>query len=261
MKYINTNKLETLKLSRENTYIVLDFDKTITANNSDDSWEIAGKLLGKKFKKEVDALWKKYRPIELDFDMPFEEKKKVMKEWHKECMELFHKYNLTKEQITESIQTGNMLIRDGARRFFKKAYDENIPVIILSAGIGNVIEEFLKQQGCYYSNINIISNFIEFDEYGFAKEFDVNSMIHSLNKSMDGQRSIEEIKHRKYKILIGDLIEDLTMLDREELDTSLKIAMIDEYTTDNLIKMYNKAFDIVLTEEDASFEEIRKIFE
>lgn len=261
MKYINTNKLETLKLNRENTYIVVDFDKTITSNESEDSWEIAGKLLGKKFNKEIDTLWTKYRPIELNFNMPFEEKKQAMEKWHEECMKLFHKYNLTKDQIIQSIQTGNMLIRDGGKRFFKKAYEENIPVVILSAGIGNVIEEFLKQQGCYYSNINIVSNFIEFDEYGFAKEFDIHTMVHSLNKSMNGQISIEEIKNREYKILIGDLIQDLNMLEKEELDTALKIAMLDENTTENFVKMYNKVFDIVLTEEDASFEEIRKIFE
>ena len=153
MKYINTDKLETLELNKDNTYVVVDFDKTITTHDSDDSWEISGKLLGKKFNKEIEALWTKYRPIELDFKMPFEEKKQNMEKWHEECMKLFHKYNLTNEQIIQSIQTGNMSMRDGGKRFFKKAYDENIPVIILSAGIGNVIEEFLKQQGCWCERI------------------------------------------------------------------------------------------------------------
>ena len=38
MKYINTNKLEQIKLSKDNYYVILDFDKTITSKKSLDSW-------------------------------------------------------------------------------------------------------------------------------------------------------------------------------------------------------------------------------
>ncbi len=261
MKYINTNKLETLKFSRDNTYVLIDFDNTITGHNSDDSWETAGKLLGKKFNKELELLWKKYRPIELDYNMPFNEKNQAMEKWYSECMMLYYKYKLTKDQVIESVKTGNLILREGAKRFFKKAYEENIPVIILSAGIGNVIEEFLKQKGCYYPNIYIISNFIEFDENGFAKTFDMSTMIHTLNKSIKDKLPTKELKSRKYKILIGDLIEDINMLEKEELDTTLTIGMLDNNTTQNLVEMYNKVFDILLTEEDVCFEEIKKLLE
>ena len=52
MKYINTSKLEKLKITNENTYIVMDFDKTITTGESLDSWAIAAKLLGEDIKKK-----------------------------------------------------------------------------------------------------------------------------------------------------------------------------------------------------------------
>ena len=39
MKYINTNKLEKIKLNNKNLYIISDFDRTITSFESEDSWD------------------------------------------------------------------------------------------------------------------------------------------------------------------------------------------------------------------------------
>lgn len=57
---------------------------------------------------------------------------------------------------------------------------KKVPVIILSAGIGNAIETFLNNEKCYYDNIYIISNFIEFKEDKMQKF--TASLIHSMNK-------------------------------------------------------------------------------
>ena len=46
MKYINSHKLENLKLNKDNTYIIIDFDRTITTKESNDSWSVSGYLLG-----------------------------------------------------------------------------------------------------------------------------------------------------------------------------------------------------------------------
>ena len=47
--------------------------------------------------------------------------------------------------------------RDGAKKFLKRMYELDIPVIIVSAGIGNIIVEFLKEEDDLYPNIHIIS--------------------------------------------------------------------------------------------------------
>ena len=67
MKYVNSNKLEKLKINSENTYLVIDFDKTITTEESRDSWDIAREFLGKEIKEEMELLYKKYRPIEINY--------------------------------------------------------------------------------------------------------------------------------------------------------------------------------------------------
>ena len=163
MKYINSNKLENLNINSKNTYIVMDFDRTITSNESQDSWDIAGKFLGKEMKEEMDILYKKFRPIELDYTINIDDKTKAMVQWYDSCMMLYSKYNLTKDKLIKSVKKGKIIFRKGAKEFLINAYKKNIPIIILSAGIGNVIEEFLIQEKCYFENIYIISNFIKFD--------------------------------------------------------------------------------------------------
>lgn len=261
MKYNNTKQLEKLKINKNNVYVVIDFDKTITAKESDDSWNVSGSLLGEYFEKEINTLYEKYRPIELDYQIPEEEKEKAMKEWYEKCMNLYYKYHLTKELLVESVQKSNLIYRKGAKEFLQKAHQENVPIIILSAGIGNVIEQFLKETDCYFDNFFIISNFMEFDEKGKVKKFDNTKMIHTLNKTMKGKLSdnfTEEIKDKTYKILIGDLKEDEKMIEQEEWDTTLKIGIL-EYKVEERLQDYQENFDMVLTGEDATFEVLTKI--
>lgn len=255
MKYENTNQKEKLKINKNNTYIVTDFDKTITATSSTDSWDASGNILGECFKKEMNDLYQFYAPIEVDYSLSFEEKEKFMVEWYEKCMNLYYKYGLTKAKLKQSVEESNVIFRKGAKEFLVKAREENIPVIILSAGIGNVIAQFLSVNNCYTDNMYIISNFIEFDENGTMKKFDNSKMIHTLNKTMKGHLPEElgkTLQNRKYKILLGDLCEDEKMVPEEQWEDTLKIGMLNTKIEENL-EMYQKKFDIVLTEEDADF--------
>ena len=256
MEYIATNKLKELKINEENTYVVTDFDRTITSSESDDSWDASAYGLGTEIKEEMNELYKVYRPIELDYKMPVETKKRKMKKWYSECMSLYYKYGLTKEKLEQSIKESNLIFRKGAKDFLQRCIQNEIPTIILSAGIGNVIEQFLKQNNCYSDNMYIISNFIEFDELGNMKKFDDNKIIHTLNKNIN-RHVPEEYKHnlknRKYKILLGDLVEDENMISSKEWGNTLKIAFITERIKQNE-NIYKKHFDIILSKDDATFD-------
>lgn len=248
MKYINTDKLEKIKLDRENYYIVTDFDRTITSNLSVDSWDASGNILGQEFKNRVNELYLKYRPIEESYNIPEKEKEKAMIEWYTKCMDLYFEYGLTKEKLEKSIAISNIIFREGAKEFIQEAHKNNMPVIILSAGIGNVIEYFLKENNCYFENMYIISNFIEFDEIGNMKKFDNKKIIHTLNKTMIGhlpKKFEEKIKDKKYKLLFGDLIEDIKMVEQKELKNTITVGFLDK--PNNNLEVYNKNFDMVLT--------------
>ena len=64
-------------------------------------------------------------------------------------------FAITEEIINYAASESMMTFRDGAKYFLKSMYDKKIPIIIISAGVGNIIEQFLIRNNCYYSNILI----------------------------------------------------------------------------------------------------------
>lgn len=228
MQYIKKEKLDSIKLNKNNFYLALDFDKTITAANSSDSWDAVTKYLGDEFRKESDEQYKKYRPIELDYKIKYEEKYKCMEEWYNSIMGLYYKYHLTYNQMADSINISNLIFREGAKEFLTNMHRNNIPIVILSAGIGNTIEQFLKNNNCYFDNMHIISNFLRFDEEGNIKTNRGNDIIHTLNKTMEGHVStdfINEIEDKKYRLLIGDLVEDKNMIPKTDFEKTIYIRI------------------------------------
>lgn len=203
MKYQNRTK--NLAIKKDNYYIIIDFDKTITASNSLDSWMavIDFNIYGETCKKEIQKLNAKYAPIELDYQISKNEKEQYMIEWYQKSMDILYRYGLTKTNLQKSLQKGTLLLREGAKEFFKNLNDSQIPVIILSAGIGNVIEEFLKQQEIYFNNIHIISNFIQFKGDNMQK-FE-GELLHSMNKTIEGKLPKnwqDKISKAQYAILL-----------------------------------------------------------
>ena len=261
MKYINEKKIEKLDINSNNLVIAIDFDKTITAKTSMDSWGASGLLLGKEFKEKLEKLYIKYRPVELDYEITAEEKTKKMEEWYKSCMDLYEEYNLSVSKLEESVEKSRLVFRKGAKEFLNNAIKKDIPVIILSAGIGNVIEMFLKKNDCLGKNFEIISNFLQFDDLGNIKPFD-GELIHTTNKNLNKKHKNkieEELGKRKYRILIGDMIEDEKMVPKEDWNRTIKVAFLNAKIEEN-VELYKKSFDIVLTNENANFDELKEIF-
>ena len=62
------------------------------------------------------------------------------------------------------------------------------------------------------------------------------------------------IPKKEYRLLLGDTIEDINMTDNKE--KTLKVGFLENL--ENEIA-YKKEFDIILTNEDATFDKVRKI--
>ena len=62
MKYINQKKLDRIKLTKENFYILIDFDRTLTKGNSISGWRVLyySGLLGDDFIKRYDEIHDKH---------------------------------------------------------------------------------------------------------------------------------------------------------------------------------------------------------
>ena len=137
-----------------------------------------------------------------------------------------------------------MEFRPGAKEFITFLHENNIPLIIISAGIGNFIETFLSLNDCYFDNVYVSSNKIIFKD-GIAVGVGEN-IIHSLNKNeVSLPKDISKrLEGRKEVILLGDQISDLKMCDKSKHDMVYTTCFLTDEGKDNLEKI-KANFDIV----------------
>lgn len=259
MVYIDKNKLSNFSLNKYNFYVVMDFDSTITTSNSLGSWSVLENpnFVNPKLIEESHKLIEKYYPIELDYTLDEKTKSRYMQEWYTKNMNLFYTYGLTNDALLNCVKNSNIKFRSGAENFFNSLFNNNIPVIILSAGIGNIITELLKLHNCFYDNIHIISNFIKFKNNSILPFSD--KIIHTSNKCVNSLPVDfnNKINSKEYILLFGDLIEDLKMVSKKDLNRTLSFGFLEKNVSQN-IELYKKYFDVVLTD-NSSFHDIQNI--
>lgn len=255
MLYINKEKLSHISLRKDNFAILMDFDRTITSKDSLGSWSVLEnpKFMSEDFRIEAKKLVDFYYPYELDYSISNNVKAKYLSEWYYKNMDLLYEYNLTKSILLDCVNDCNAKFHDGCKEFLDYMYKLNVPIVIISAGIGNVIIELLKKYNCFYQNIHIFSNFIKFDNDKMVRFSD--SMIHTSNKSMsvlplDLQ---SEFLSKDYVLVFGDLVEDLDMAKDIDFNSVLSFGFL-EHSIEKNLDFYRQSFDIVLTDGSSFFD-------
>ena len=255
MIYINNNeKVNNLEI--KNFYVITDFDRTLTSKESQPSMGIVPKYLGGECLKERTKIFKHYRPLELDYTIKEKEKQNIMKEWANKSFTLLSKY-LTQDIIGKALENANIHLRVGAKEFLQYMKNKNIPVIIMSSGVGNIVKAFLEKEGCLFDNVKIVSNFFEFKN-GNA-HIDLNSIMATSNKEYNKipENIRNQLEEKETALLFGDLIEDIKMANKEKISNTITFGFLDANVEQNIEK-FNKNFDIVLTDEN-NFNDVIKI--
>jgi 2-hydroxy-3-keto-5-methylthiopentenyl-1-phosphate phosphatase len=84
------------------------------------------------------------------------------------CFEVFPIRNSTESFISIPIHIllyiSLFCCRDNAKDMLETLNKAEVPVLVLSAGIGDLVEEVLRHQSVDLPNVKVISNFMEFDE-------------------------------------------------------------------------------------------------
>ncbi|CAN1258358.1 Cytosolic 5'-nucleotidase 3A, partial [Linum perenne] len=163
---------------------------------------------------------------------------------------------LTYDSIKKSVAASEIAFREGVER--------DIPVLIFSAGLADIIEEVLRQKiHRSFKNVRIVSNRMEFDNDGRLTSFK-GKLIHSLNKNehaLDMAAPLHErlgdssglndavsasVRERTNVLLLGDHLGDLRMSDGLDYNTRISIGFLNDNIENNLVG-YRKAFDVVYT--------------
>ena len=226
-----------------NKYVITDFDHTLTEKTSKSSWGVLETLniLKEETKAKFEDNKNYYLPIENNLNIEEAKRKQLMKEWTDNNLNLLINSNISKETIKKaSYKKDCMKLRKGVKSFLKYTYKEKIPVIIISAGITEVIKNFLKANNCLYENMYIISNKIKYKNKIF-KGFK-NKTIYSSNKhKVNYSKIIKKIKKEK-AILLGDNISDTLMAPKNKQNI-LKIGFLNNYIENK--ELFQNAYDLV----------------
>jgi len=261
-------KKEISRQGKEKLHVLADFDRTLTYSFVKGE-EVPSMIfilrkenyLTEDYSEKAHALFDKYHPIEINPEIPLEEKKKAMIEWWKSHFDLLIKCKLNKKDLEKAVTSEKIKLRDGASEFFDILHKNSIPLIILSSsGLGgDAISMYLENKGKLYDNMHIISNSYVWDKDGYAKGVK-EPIIHSMNKaeiSIKNYPAYKKIKDRKNVLLLGDNIEDIGMVEGFDYDNLIKIAFLNQDIEKNL-DLYKKNYDIIILN-DSDMEYVNKI--
>ena len=167
-------KLKSLiKDGHSNLQFIVDFDNTLTRTHRDGvgldcSWGVLEnyKELPGSYHERVRAAKEKYHPIELDVSISQEEKIPIMIEWYREANRCLADSGVKLSWLPLMVQQSNVQLRDQTDEMLKDLHTNDIPVLVLSAGVGDLINHIMQHFKVLHSNTTLVSNFLKFDEEG-----------------------------------------------------------------------------------------------
>ncbi|XP_074117640.1 7-methylguanosine phosphate-specific 5'-nucleotidase isoform X12 [Sminthopsis crassicaudata] len=207
-----------------------------------------------------------YYPIEIDPNRTVKEKFPLMVEWYSKVPSILQKklfrwtkaHNLLcqqkiqKYQIAQIVRDSDAMLREGYETFFNTLYRSNVPLLIFSAGIGDILEEIIRQMNVFHPNIHVVSNYMDFDESGYLQGFK-GQLIHTYNKNssvLDDSKYFEQLQAKTNILLLGDSMGDLTMADGvSSVGNILKIGFLNDKVEERR-ERYLDSYDIVLEKDE-----------
>ncbi|XP_032453943.1 7-methylguanosine phosphate-specific 5'-nucleotidase-like [Nasonia vitripennis] len=238
--------------------IVSDFDLTLTKQHENGAPMLSSfgifrkcKQLPESYKEASKVLYQKYRAIEIDPNIPIEGKIAAMDEWNQAGHKSLQGHEFDRKEIEEVVNKYGHSLRDRTKELFTRLQALNVPILVFSAGLGDVVEAMLRHQGVLYDNVNVISNFLKFNGNVLDGFKNSNRMIHVFNKN---EHAVENeyfkiLQGRTNVILMGDTLGDAAMADGvKNTETILRIGFLYDHAEESL-PSFKDAFDIVLVDD------------
>ncbi|XP_061822660.1 7-methylguanosine phosphate-specific 5'-nucleotidase-like isoform X1 [Nerophis lumbriciformis] len=240
-------------------HVIADYDMTLTrfahngkrvptTHNILDSRLLVNKECGKKMRELLST----YYPIEIDASLTVEEKLPFMLEWWTKVHQLLVEQKIRKDLLAQAVRESSSMLRDGYKVFFDCLADENIPLLIFSGGVGDVLEEMIRQHRVFHPNIHVISNYMDFDNSGVLRAFK-GPLIHTFNKSQGAQSHaarFPELHAHPNVLLLGDSLGDLNMAAGVPAPRNILTLGFLNDQVDERRESYMNSFDIVLVKDE-----------
>lgn len=191
------------------------------------------KQLPQQYLEEAKNLYNKYRPIEIDPDMSVNEKADAMQDWMTAAQNLLKGIEFDPHELEEIAQAFDNILRDGTEEFFVKLYNARVPIIVFSAGLGDIVEAVLRYHNALFDNVKVISNFLKYNGNqldGFKN--DVLIHVYNKNECALAKDYLKILQKRQNVLLMGDTIGDANMVEGiEDTKAVLKIGFLYEHVS------------------------------
>ncbi|XP_060637124.2 7-methylguanosine phosphate-specific 5'-nucleotidase [Anolis sagrei] len=243
----------------ERLQVISDFDMTLTrfgfngkrcptSHNIIDN----SRVINEDGRRKLKDLLHYYYPIEIDPYRTVEDKLPLMVEWWTKAHNLLTQQRILKSDISEMVKESDVMLRDGFNTFFDQLHQNKVPLFIFSAGVGDVLEEIIRQAGAFHPNVNVVSNYMDFDDSGVLQGFK-GPLIHTYNKNntvLKDTEYFQQLCTRTNILLLGDSMGDLSMADGvADIENILRIGFLNDRVEEQRGK-YMESYDIVLEKDE-----------
>ena len=175
------------KQKAEHIHIIADFDMTLTKywdENGVRTLSSHGVLehqsINPDTRTALSTLFRKYYPIEVSLTIPHHEKVAAMVQWWEEAHDLIISSGLTKQKLDSIVADTKVIFRPMLKELIELATNLDIPILVFSAGLGDVIHRMLSAKNLWTSDMAIVSNMMKWKDdklVGFQEP-----LIHVFNK-------------------------------------------------------------------------------
>jgi len=243
----------------EQLQFIVDFDYTLSRAHKegkpvDCSWGVLENFqeLPSDYHDKVKSVKDKYYPVEIDLSISLEKKIPIMIQWYKEANGLLSESGVNRSWFPKMVAQSNCELRDHTNLLLNRLNQANVPVLVLSAGLGDLISEIMTHFGVLHENTTLVSNFLDYDQDGKVVGLkESEELIHMYNKSESilKRSQGDNFANRKNVVLLGDSLGDLKMADGvKNPDVVLTVGFLNKNIEDSL-ETYKENFDIVLVDD------------
>merc|ERR1712126_614323 len=173
---------------------------------------------------------------------------------------------VNRDTFSKMVKESNVELREGTQTLMKHFSDQKVPVLVLSAGLGDMVVEILVGLEAMQPNMHVVSNFLKYDKEGniLGMKNQLDEIIHvynkndkSLNRLGSSGDFVASVASRRNVILVGDSLGDCNMADGvHDPAAILKIGFLNHSVDTDAGKVrlekYLDAFDIVLVQDRLS---------
>jgi len=240
----------------DDLFVVADMNRTLTPSKVNGkkvstSFSIFrdNDYFSEEYRIKTKEWFAKYNPIEIDDSLDMQYRRDVVSAWFQDHHRYLVEQGITEEIIRQVIKDGNVQLRSGVVELLSDFKESDVPMLIVSGGVGDVARILLADAGVWHSNMDMISNMFTFDADGKATGLDMTYSISHLNKDVidiSHSKLASEISKRSNMIVIGDQKDDVLVAKSIEHKTVLSVGFLNQNEEERR-EEYMDMFDIVIT--------------